>query len=86
MRSNTPRSTASRKRKRVKREPNCLWVVEMRDDEAFSTTDHRFEPSVFVGLTRDDARERLKECQQNDGFTLRLRRYVPEPPKRKARR
>lgn len=60
------------------RKVNYIWVVEMKDMEAFSTTEGKYEPSVFVGLTKQGAKQATREAEQNDGFKLRLRRYVAE--------
>lgn len=54
----------------MKRQP-YLWVVEMRDEGS-----GKWEASVFVGLVKADGARALKEARENDGFSLRLRRYV----------
>jgi hypothetical protein len=51
-----------------------IWVVEMDWEDA-----SKWNPTVGVGLTREDVRiEKKKWGKNNPGSKFRIRKYVPE--------
>ena len=51
-----------------------VWIVEGRFEPLY-----RWEPTVGIGLSREDGRNKLKEWSQHNPFgQFRLRKYVQE--------
>lgn len=60
---------------RSRRPMRRLWVLEVRDREADRP---QWEPTVYVGLTREGARQEAELWHSgNEGFDTRVRMYSP---------